>query len=232
MVVISESNDHSRISAFSCIVTIVNELKKLMDELRKVILWSDGCSSQFRSKFIFALLAHFDRNIALQWNYNEAHHGNGPMDDVGGTIKRVVYGLVKSRHININTAEEFAPERSKDVPSIKSLYLSQEDEIIEPSFVKNVPAKKRTLDVHHIKRDYNLENVCFLEFYYLPDNKETFRTQYYPRLNTPACNHERKSDEVNENICGHCQKVYHGDSETWLQCPACRIWFHESCFET
>ena len=60
MEVISESNDHSRISAFSYIVTIVDELKKLMGELRKVILWSDSCSSQFRSVFVFALLTHFD----------------------------------------------------------------------------------------------------------------------------------------------------------------------------
>ena len=90
---IRESNDHSRIAAFSCIVTTVDELKKLKGELRKVILWSDGCS-RFRSKFVFALLTHFDRNIALQWNYNEAHRGKGLMDGVGGTIKRVVYGLV------------------------------------------------------------------------------------------------------------------------------------------
>ena len=85
----SESNYHSRITVFSC---IVDELKKLMGELRKVILWSDGCSSQFLSKFIFALLTHFDRNITLQWNYNEAHHGKGPMDGFGGTIKWVVDG--------------------------------------------------------------------------------------------------------------------------------------------
>ena len=104
MAVIRELNNHSRIAAFSCIVTIVDELKKLMGELRKVILWSDGCSSQFRSKFVFALLTHFDRNIASQWNYNEAH----------------------------------------------------------------------------IKRDYNLENVCFLELFYLSDDKEPCRTQYYP----------------------------------------------------
>ena len=65
MAVISKSNDHSRIAAFSCIVTIVGELKKLTNELHKMILWSNGCSSQFRSKFVFALLTHFDRNIAL-----------------------------------------------------------------------------------------------------------------------------------------------------------------------
>ena len=39
-------------------------------------------------------------------------------------------------------------------------------------------------------------------------------------------------NEVNKNICSHCQKVYDGYSETWLLCPACRIWFRETCFET
>ena len=96
----------------------------------------------------------------------------------------------------------------------KSLYLSQEDKIIKPSFVKNAPAIKGTLDEHHIKRDCNLGNVCFLEFYYLSDDKEPFHTQYYSRLNTLVGDHEREIDEVNENICGHCQKVYDGDSET------------------
>ena len=60
MAVISESNHHSTIAAFSCIVTIVDELKKLMGELSQMILWSDGCSSQFLSKFVFVLLTHFD----------------------------------------------------------------------------------------------------------------------------------------------------------------------------
>ena len=154
------------------------------------------------------------------------------MDSVGGTIKWVVYGLVKSRHINISTAEGFAAEASKCVPSIKSLFLSQEDKIIEPIFVKNTPAIKETLDIHHIKHDYNLEDVCFLKFYYFSDDKKPLQTQCYLRLNTLVCDHERESDDVNEKICSHCQKVYDRDSETWLQCPACHIWFHESCFET
>ena len=77
----------------------------------------------------------------------------------------------------------------------KSLYLSQEDKIIKPSFVKNAPAIKGTLDEHHIKRDCNLGNVCFLEFYYLSDDKEPFHTQYYSRLNTLVGDHEREIDK-------------------------------------
>ena len=230
MAVISESNDHSRIAAFSCVTSIFKELKKLVGPIDRVIMWSDGCASQFRSKFVFALLTSFENEIDLEWHYNEAHHGKGPMDGVGGTIKRVVYGLVKSRKVIINSAEEFAIEASKAVPSIKSVYLSKDDEITEPSFVKNAPPIKGTLDIHYVKRKYNRENVCFMEFFRLSDDEEPFFTQYYPRSNILVCDHKRDG-EMNDNVCGHCEEHYILDGNTWLQCPSCRIWFHEFCFE-
>ena len=55
-------------------------------------------------------MAHLDNSVQLEWHYNEVHHGKGPIDGVGGTAKRVVFGLVKSNKITINTAEEFATE--------------------------------------------------------------------------------------------------------------------------
>ena len=60
-------------------------------------------------------MAHFDNSVQLEWHYNEAHHGKGPMDGVGGTIKRVVFELVKSHKITINIAAESATEDSKAV---------------------------------------------------------------------------------------------------------------------
>ena len=129
---INESSDHSRIAAFTCTNTLANELKKWMkDSLKKVILCGDGCSSQFHSKHVFALMTHFDKSVQLELHYNEAHHGKGPMNGVGGTIKRVIFGLVKSNKITINTAEEFAAEASVAMTSIQSIYLSRDDELIE-----------------------------------------------------------------------------------------------------
>ena len=116
---ISESSDHSRTAAFTCTNAIVNKLKKSMkDSLKKVILWSDGCSSQFRSKYVCLLVAHFVNSVQLEQHYNENHHEKGTMDVVGGTIKGMVFGLVKSNKIKINTSEEFATEASKAMPSI------------------------------------------------------------------------------------------------------------------
>lgn len=41
----------------------------------------------------------------MQWHFNEAHHGKGPMDGIGGTIKNVVYRNVKSGKILVNSAK-------------------------------------------------------------------------------------------------------------------------------
>ena len=61
------------------------------------------------------------------------------MDGVGGTIRRLVFAMVKPNKITINTVEEFETEASKAVLSIQSVYLSQDDEIIDSSFVKVGP---------------------------------------------------------------------------------------------
>ena len=120
--VISESSDHSRIAAFTCTNTIVNELKKrIKDSMKKVILWSDGCPSQFRSKYGFALMTYFDKLVQVKWHYNEAHNEKVSIVGVGETIKRVVFGLVKSNRITIKTAEEFAVEVPKAVLSIMKI---------------------------------------------------------------------------------------------------------------
>ena len=84
-------------------------------------------------------MTHFDNSVQLKWHYNEDHQGKGPMNGVGVAIKRVVFGLMKSNKITINTADEFATETSKTLPSSQSISLSQDDEIIEPSFVKAAP---------------------------------------------------------------------------------------------
>ena len=77
MTIISESSDHSRIASMSCIHMIIEEIEKTMD-LSKVIVWSDGCGAQFRSRFVFKFLSSYRTDLIIEWNYNEAHHGKGP----------------------------------------------------------------------------------------------------------------------------------------------------------
>ena len=42
-----------------------------------------------------ALITHFDESVQFGWHYHKADHGKGPIDVVDGTIKRMIFGLVK-----------------------------------------------------------------------------------------------------------------------------------------
>ena len=68
-------------------------------------------------------------NKSLDWFYNERHHGQGPIDDVGATIKNVIFQKVKSGQIVIHTPKEFSDAALKFVPSIITAYLPRSDEI-------------------------------------------------------------------------------------------------------
>ena len=97
--VTSEATDHSRIAAFSCINLIIDSLQKKspsqFNNYPVFCIWSDSCGSQFQSKFIFALITHFNPDYNIQWYYNERHHGKGPMDGVGGTVKNMILQHIK-----------------------------------------------------------------------------------------------------------------------------------------
>ena len=109
MSVISQSNEQWRIAAITFIIAIISQIKDEMnDSLRKVILLSDACWLQFPSKFVFALVTHYE-NLRLstgsvQW-----------ME----LVKRVVFDLIKSNKITINSAEELEREALRTVLSIK-----------------------------------------------------------------------------------------------------------------
>ena len=93
----SELSDHSYIS----------QARLKPEKLKKYFIWREGCASQFRSKLVFVLMTYFDKAIDIEWHYNESHHGKGPMDSVGGTVKNVVFQKVKYGHIVIDSPKQF-----------------------------------------------------------------------------------------------------------------------------
>ena len=84
-------------------------------------------TAQFRSRFVFMLLSQFDETKNLEWNYMEAHHGKGPMDGVGDTIKNQVYKEAKSVRLVIDTPQEFTMAAQTLVPPITNIYLPKSE---------------------------------------------------------------------------------------------------------
>ena len=93
IVIITENSDHNRVTSISSLRKVVEIVENSLGKsFRRLIIWSDGMSPQFRSRFIFKLLATtLFLNKEISWFYNERHHGKGPMDGVGGTLKNAVF---------------------------------------------------------------------------------------------------------------------------------------------
>ena len=129
-----------------------------------VVWWSDCMDTQFRFRFIFQLLAgKMFLNKSLCWFHNEAHHGKVPMDDVGETIKNVIFRKVKSGQIVVHKPKEFSDAAIKFVSSISTVYLPKSDEIVEPESIHQASSIPKTFLIHKFvwqindRGDYSIE---------------------------------------------------------------------------
>ena len=129
VVVVTENSDHNRITSMSCLKKVIDTMEtECGKSFTNVVLWSDGMGAQFWSRFIFQLLARIVFfNNSLRWFYNERHHGKGPVDGVGGTIKNVIFRKVKSGQIVAHTPKEYSDAAMKFVASIITVYFLRSD---------------------------------------------------------------------------------------------------------
>lgn len=223
LTVTTEMSDKSRIGSLSCVDLVVNHsISKIDRIINKIVLVSDGCAAQFRSRYIFKLLTKIQPGRLIEWHYNEAHHGKGPMDGIGGTVKNKVFRKVLSRDLVIDSASQFASV-ANDITNVESLYLGSENVLDEPEDIDSVSAIPETLKTHKVVRKKSRNGVFYNEFFYLSVDSEPHFTQWYG----DDCRHEGTFQD--DNTCAQCSRKYHIE-EDWLKCPLCNMWFHEQCF--
>ena len=195
-----------------------------------VIVWKDSCAAQFRSRYVFFLLSKFEASINLSWFYNEWHHGKGPMDGIGGTLKNAVYRDVKSGKAIINDAKEFAEYADITIKGISSLYMSSEVVIVEQEKIQTTPQIPETLKIHKFVRSMEKGKDPSFHFYYLASDDDPFHVQSYPSPSLLECKHMIQ-EVIDENFCISCRNRYSKtDTSDWLKCAVCKQWFHENCF--
>ena len=116
----------------SCLKKVIDTVEtECSKSFTNVVLWSDGMGTQFRSRFSFQLLAGtMFLNKSLCWFYKEGHHGKFPMDDIGRTIKNIIF----------HTLKEFYDAAMKLVSSIISVYWPKSEEIVEHESIHQAPS--------------------------------------------------------------------------------------------
>ena len=101
----SEATNHSPITAFPCINLIIDSLQKKFpsqyNNYPVFYIWSDGCASQFQSRFIFALTTHFNPDYTILWYHNERRHGKGAMEGVGGRNHQKFFNTSNQKNVSL-----------------------------------------------------------------------------------------------------------------------------------
>ena len=185
--------------------------------------------TQFSSRLIFQLLAGtVFLNKPLSCFYNEGHHGKIPMDDLGETMKNVIFRKAKSGQIVVHTRKEFSHAAMKFLSSIITVYLPKSDEIVEPESIHQAPFIPETLLIHKFVRQISDRGDSNIEFFKTAVDYEAFHIQWYKRSSDVVCDHENSNKGNNE--CSTCEEWYLEDGGEWLQCLICEQWFHETCF--
>ena len=186
-------------------------------------IWSDGCSAQFRSKYVFALTSLFPSNFNVTRYYNERHHGKGPMDGIGGCVKNVVYRAVMAGREVIKTPEEFAKCADRLVKGVHCVYQPIEEMLEEPEYIKEAPysTNMQILKVHKAHRVITRNGFHCMQLYFIATDGESFHDQWYKKDDgTEPCGH---FDVVgNDRIDTICAKCFDGENrQDWFHCPRC-----------
>ena len=167
-------------------------------------------------------------NKPLSWFYNEGHHGKVPMDDLGETMKNVIFRNAKSGQIAVHTRKEFSHAAMKFVSSIITVYLPKSDEVVEPESLHQAPSIPEALLIHKFVRQISDRGDCNIEFFKTAVDYEAFHIQWCKRSSDVVCGHENSNKSNNE--CSTCEEWYLEYGGEWLQCLICEQWFHETCF--
>ena len=89
--------------------------------LERLRFFSDDAGSQFKNRFTLSILLRptlLHRNVQeVDWSFFGTAHGKGPVDVVGGTVKRAVWRRILQGKVTITTPHEFAAVVKETYPN-------------------------------------------------------------------------------------------------------------------
>lgn len=151
-IVISEDNNHDyhAVNHFQCVVN--NHLEKFVQPERRII-FSDGCSSQYKSKGPFADIAN--NAVKINRNYFGSEHGKSECDGEIGILNRSLDRAIIGNQVIMNSAE--------DIYSYCHKHLEIDEPLSTRNFflVKNgeIDRKRPNTDVRTVNRTWKFHQI-------------------------------------------------------------------------
>src|SRR6218665_820740 len=160
-VVVSDELHHDKFSVTTFNRAILKAASSEGWDIRQLHMFTDGAGSQFKNRFVLSQVVKpsllHESLIGLDWSFFATAHGKGPVDGVGGTVKRAVWRRILQERIHINSAEDFSKSAQDACPNITILLVKSQDvEVVRAElqslWEKNDPKRiPSTHELHYVK---------------------------------------------------------------------------------
>lgn len=159
--IVSDCLQHDKCSVWVYLKKIISYLKEVYPGIKKLLIFSDGCTSQFKNRYILSSLPLLENvsNMKITWSFFATAHGKGAVDAIGGTIKRAVWLGIKARKVKIDTARDFADYSTKKLTGMKIVFVDKKEIDDNCNIFKqnceNLKQIPKLLTLHHFKVEDN-----------------------------------------------------------------------------
>lgn len=121
--IVSDSLDHRKDAIVPYLFLI---LQRLPPSAKRVVIWSDNPSSQFKNKYIMRSVNVLSDLLhkEISWAFFAAQHGKGVVDGIGACVKLYVRRKVINRQVVVNDAASFA-DTAKTMGNIEVSFVSK-----------------------------------------------------------------------------------------------------------
>ena len=146
-------------------------------DIETLHIFTDGAASQFKNRFTPSTLTDpkliYSKLKNVDWSFFGTAHGKGPVDGVGGTVKRAVWRRMLQRQVLLNTARDFANVAERACPNIKVIFIPKDHvEEVEKEF-------QEIWDKDEPKNIPNIRNARFFRRHSINALEKSIITPYF-----------------------------------------------------
>lgn len=127
--VVSDELEHNKQSVYAYNKVVIEQFKKSHAfEIDHIHYWTDGCGAQFKNKFTLSNLLHHQKDFGCtaDWNFFETAHGKGPVDGIGGQVKRSVWRCTMQGRDAPSNAKDFYEIAQREAKSVSVLFVEKD----------------------------------------------------------------------------------------------------------
>lgn len=159
--VVSDELRHDKFAVFSFNKLILQYFQE-SNPIKTLHIFSDGAASQFKNRYSLSFILSpeklHNKLTYMDWSFFATSHGKGPIDGIGGTVKRAVWRRIMQGSAVVTNAAEFASLAKEACPNIVILYLSAADmesdrNALQTRWNENQPRRiPNTQKMHYVRK--------------------------------------------------------------------------------